>query len=182
MKMEIIDCLSEMVKKNFGEEKWREILEKSEFNNYRTKFINGLDIFDEKVMEIFSKTCEVLNINMEQAADAFGDYWINSYAIRYYKGYYSKYKTAKEFILNMDNIHVEVTKIIQNAHPPRFETEKIGNNKIKVKYISKRKMITFYIGLLKGIARYFKEKIDIQQLSEEAVTIEFLSETEENNT
>jgi len=178
MKMEIVDCLSEMVKKNFGEDKWRDILEKAGFNNYRTNFINGLDIFDEKVLEIMNKTCEVLNISMAQAADAFGDYWINAYAVKYYKGYYGKYTTAKEFILNVDNIHIEVTRIIQNAHPPRFKTEIISENKIKVKYISKRKMIVFYIGLLKGIAKYFNEKIDIQQLSDEDVTIEFFSNTE----
>ena len=84
MKMEIIDCLSEMVKKNFGEDKWREICERSGFNN-RAKFINGMDIFDQKVFEIIDKTCEVLKINMAQATDAFGDYWINVYAVRYYK-------------------------------------------------------------------------------------------------
>jgi hypothetical protein len=120
--MEIVDCLSEMVKKNFGENKWREICERAGFNNYQTKYINGMDIFDQKVFEIMDKTCEVLKISMAQAADAFGDYWINVYAVRYYKGYYGKYATAKEFLLNMDKIHVEVTKIIENAHPPRFKT------------------------------------------------------------
>jgi methyl-accepting chemotaxis protein len=175
MKMEIVDCLSEMVKKNFGEDKWAEISEKAGFNNYRTKFINGMDVLDQKVLEIIGKTCEVLKINMEQAADAFGDYWINVYAVKYYKGYYDKYTTAKGFILAMDKIHAEVTKIIKNAHPPRFKTEIVSENKIKVKYISKRKMILFYIGLVKGIAKYFDEKINVQKLSDEDVIIEFLA-------
>ena len=174
MKMEIVDCLSEMVKKNFGEDKWREIYEGVGLNHNRTKYINGMDIFDKKVFEIIHKTCEVLEINMAQAADAFGDYWINVYAVRYYKRYYEKYKTAKEFLLNMDKVHVDVTKIVENAHPPRFKTKIISENKIQVKYISKRKMIVFYIGLVKGIAKYFHEKINIQQLSEEDVIIEFL--------
>jgi len=174
MKMEIVDCLSEMVKKNYGEEKWREILEKAEFINHQTKFIKGMDIFDEKVFEIINKTCEVLNINMTQASEAFGDHWINVYAAKYYRSFYEKYTSAKEFILDMDNLHANVTKMIENAHPPRFETTKISENKIKVKYISKRKMILFYIGLVKGVAKHFNEKIDIQQLSDEEVTIEFL--------
>ena len=78
----------------------------------------------------------------------------------------------------MDNIHADVTKMIENAHPPRFETEIISENKIKVKYISKRKMIVFYVGLVKGIGKYFKEEINIQQLSDEDVIIEFLNKTE----
>jgi methyl-accepting chemotaxis protein len=176
MKIEIVDCLSEMVKKNFGEDKWREICEKAGFNN-RAKYIKGMDILDQKVFEIVEKTCEVLQINMAQAADAFGDYWINVYALKYYKGYYGKFTSAKEFILGMDSIHVEVTRIIENAHPPRFKTEIISENKIKVKYISERKMILFYIGLVKGIAKYFNEKINIEQLSEEDVMIEFLGKT-----
>jgi hypothetical protein len=39
-------------------------------------------------------------------------------------------------------------------------------------------MIAFYIGLVKGIAKYFNEKINIQQLSDEDVIIEFLDKTE----
>jgi hypothetical protein len=56
--------------------------------------------------------------------------------------------------------------------------EELAENRIKVKYLSKRKMIVFYIGLVKGVANYFNEEIKIQRLSDEDVIIDFLGQKE----
>jgi hypothetical protein len=164
-----------MVKEKFGEDKWHEILKLSGIDtteNY-SKFMRGMDIEDSKVFDVIKSTCRVLQINLEQAADAFGEYWTCVYAPKIYKSYYGKYHNARDFIMGMDYIHAEVTRNIENAHPPRFDIEELDNNRIKVHYKSQRKMIDFYIGLAKGIGKYFNTPIEVKKLSDEYVEINF---------
>ena len=175
MKIQIIACLTEMVKEKFGEDKWQEILQLSgmDTNDKYLQFVNGLDILDSKVMEIIRHTCAVLRITLEQAADAFGEYWVTSYAPRVYKSYYGKYSTAREFIMSMDLIHEQVTTNIENAHPPRFDIEELDEKRISVHYKSTRKMIDFYIGLAKGVGKYFNTPLNVKKISDEYVEITF---------
>jgi hypothetical protein len=175
MKMQIIDCLSALVKEKFGKEKWDEILTLSDMGRGSNsfKYFVGFDIIDEKAMDIVQNTCKVLNITLEQAADAFGDYWISSYAPKIYPKYYDRFKSAKAFIMGMDQVHREVTEDIENAHPPRFDFEELNDNTLRVHYKSKRKMIDFYIGLVKGIGNYFNVKLEIIKESDEHVLIKF---------
>ena len=81
--------------------------------------------------------------------------------------------SAKELILGMDKIHYQVTKILPNAHPPRFDYEEIDEKTLKVHYKSHRKMINFYIGLVKGVGKLFKTPLQVKKLSDEYVEIKF---------
>jgi hypothetical protein len=125
------------------------------------------------VFRIIENTCKVLNISRQQACDAFGDYWINTFAPKMYGVYFERFKSAKEFIVEMDSVHEIVTKNIANAQPPRFTVENVDENTIIVNYISKRNMIDFYIGLVKGVGIYFNTPIGIKKLSEARVELTF---------
>lgn len=175
MKMQIIDCLSELIKEKFGKDKWEEILTVSDMGKGSNSFqyFEGFDIKDEKAMDMVRNTCQVLNLTLEKAADAFGNYWINVYALKNYPKYYQRFKSAKAFIMGMDDVHREVTENIENAHPPRFDIEEVDDKTIKVHYKSKRKMTPFYIGLVKGIGTYFNAVLEIKQISDEYVQIRF---------
>lgn len=175
MKLQIIACLSAMVKEKFGADVWQEVLRLSDMddNEKYMLHISGMDIDDKKAMEIVHNTCRALNITIEQAAGAFGEYWTCVYAPKIYTSYYKRYRSARAFIMGMDDIHEEVTNNIENAHPPRFEIKVLDEDRIRVHYKSKRNMIVFYIGLAKGIAKYFNTPIEVKKLSEEYVEINF---------
>jgi hypothetical protein len=175
MKIQIVTCLSELVKEKFGEDRWGEILRLSDMdtNDKYLQYVNGLDIDDTKVMEIIKNTCRVLKITLEQAADAFGEYWVCTYAPKVYKMYYGKFANAREFIMGMDFIHDQVTKNIENAHPPRFDIKELDANRISVHYKSARKMMDFYVGLAKGIGKYFNTPLIVKKIDEEFVEITF---------
>jgi hypothetical protein len=175
MKMQIINCLFELVKTNFGEDKWREILKRTELSNpekYRQS-ITGMDIVDEKAMEVVKATTEVLGITLEQAADAFGEYWVCKYAPRFYGNIYKRFKNAREFVEGMDEVHQEVTQLVPNSKPPRFDIEVIDDKRLKVRYKSERDMLIFYIGLVKGLGKYFNVPLEVKQLSKDQVEIKF---------
>ena len=172
MKGSIVKCLADLVRSSYGEHKWKEIMQLSGENPGIA--ISAMADFDDKtVFKIIENTCKVLNLTKQQACDAFGEYWVNTYAVKVYGAYYLKFQNAKEFIMGMDKVHETVTKNIINANPPRFDIEEVDANTIIVTYKSKRGMIDFYIGLVKGVGKYFNTNIGIKKLSEEKVELTF---------
>jgi len=172
MKGAIISCLKELVVSKAGKEKWNEIMLASN-QNPMTPIYSNSDVPDAEAMNIVKQTCNILNISLIEAADAFGDYWVNNFAARIYQAYYMGRKSAKDFILQMNDVHERVTKNIENSSPPKFsyqwETDKI----LYFTYHSNRGLIDFVVGLLKGVGRYYKENLKVTKLSDTIVEIVF---------
>jgi hypothetical protein len=169
----------ELVKEKFGQDKLNEILDVSDMSNggHYMRYFDGFDILDEKFLEIVKNLCMVLHLTKEQASDAFGEYWICEYAPKMYKDYYDQCSDARSFLLGLDSMHGKITadspRDVQSAHPPLFDTEIIDENTFFVHYKSKRMMIDFYTGLVKGIGKYFNTPLSIKKVSEEDVEIRF---------
>jgi len=172
MKGVIAVCLSELVTTQFGEDKWKEILRASGLDE-NLIVLHTADIEDSTVFTVIDSLCNVLGISKQQAYDAFGDYFVNVYAKRVYKAYFIGVKSAKEFIMKMDNIHDLVTKNVPGARPPRFDFEHLNENTIIVNYKSSRQMIDLYIGLVKGVGKYYNTPINILKMSEQRVELTF---------
>ncbi|MEW6516574.1 MAG: heme NO-binding domain-containing protein [candidate division FCPU426 bacterium] len=171
MKGTIVKCLQELVVEKFGKDKWDAVLNKVEG---MPKLIMPIaDIPDAMVMQAVGATCEVLGITLQQAADAFGDYWVNVYAQKMYPEFFKNRKTAKEFILAMDAVHDVATKNMEHAHPPRFKYEWKDPKTLFFHYTSSRNLIDFAVGLLKGVARFYKENLKVTKLSDQIVEIIF---------
>ena len=172
MKGVIVKCLSELVKNDFGEMKWKEILKESgEKPNMVIKAMSDVD--DQTIFKLVENTCKVLNWSKQQVCDAFGDYFINTFAFKMYSVYYGNFKNAKAFIMGMNKVHEMVTSIFVNARPPKFIFEEVNENTIIVNYKSTRNMIDFCIGLTKGVGNYFNTPISIKKLSEERFELTF---------
>jgi hypothetical protein len=171
MKGVIADCLKNLVVNKFGLDKWTKSLEMSGLSK-NISFLAGQDIPDETILKVIDSVCKVLNITLLQAADAFGDYWVNDYAANIYKPFY-KAETAKEFLLNMNNVHTIMTKNMPNAHPPQFEYEWENEKTLIMKYISNRGLIDFLVGLVKGVGKYYNEKLKISKIDNDKVKIIF---------
>ena len=172
MKGVIIICLKELMTKNFGREKWEAALEHSGLSK-DTFFVATEDVEEDKAMKIVESACKVLNITLPQAADAFGEYWVCSYAAKIYKPYYQAATSAKDFLLGMDNVHRITTESIPNARPPRFDYSWQDPKTLIMKYHSKRGLIDFLVGLAKGVGKYYRENLQVSKLSNESVKIVF---------
>lgn len=172
MKGTIVKCLKELVVNRFGADKWTAICQHSDFPP--NQIINlSADIEDAKVMSLIGSTCSVLGITLEQAADAFGDYWVNDYAVVIYKHVYDKFSSCREFILGMDGVHVMVTKMVPNSSPPRFTYEFKDDKTLIMKYESNRGLIAILAGLVKGLGRYFKENLTVTRLDDKTLRVVF---------
>lgn len=172
MKGVIVMCLEKLISTKFGKEKWQKTLEKSGLKK-ESVFIASQDVDDDIVMKLINNVCQLLNITLSQAADAFGDYWVNVFARKIYKAYYKNIHSAKEFLLRMDDVHEETTRSMSNARPPRFEYEEKDENTLIMIYKSHRGLIAILTGLIKGVGKYFHEDLQVTQLSDDKVQIVF---------
>jgi hypothetical protein len=163
MKGVIVLAMKEMVQERFGKDKWESALKKAGIEKEPIILpISNVD--DQIVLKVLNSVCEVLNVSLPQAADAFGDYWVNVYTQKMYPSYYAGVKTAKEFLLKMDSVHVASVKGIPDAHPPRFEYEWWDEKTLVMKYKSPRGLIDILVGLIKGVGKLYKEDLEITKL------------------
>lgn len=172
MKGTIIKCLEQLVITQFGKDVWEKILVDSGLDAFTTIWPLA-DFDDQLTLQLVGATCENLNISLEQAADAFGDYWVNVYSQKTYPVYYRRNKTARDFLLNMDKVHVEMTRRMKNARPPRFDYEWEDEQTLLIHYKSHRGLVDFAVGLARGIGKYYGEELKVSKSGPDKVRVIF---------
>lgn len=173
MKGVIINCLEKLVKSKFGTEKWEAVLEGASIERNAT-FLVQTDVPEETALSILDSLCKTLNLSSTQAADAFGDYWVNDYAPKIYRAFYREADDARSFLLRMDDIHAQTTKSIPNAQPPRFSYEWEDNCTLVIGYKSHRGLVDILMGLIRGVGRYFSENLEVRKINDSTVRVKFL--------
>jgi len=168
----IIRCLQEMVEEKFGREAWAGIMQEVGYNAKRI-WVASHDLADDEAIKIFQTACHRLGLSLEQAADAFGEYWVGAYAPRIYRSVYSKYRDAKSFILGMNDVHRQATAWLVNSRPPRFDYDWQDERTLLVTYHSHRGLIDIMIGLIRGVAKFFNEPITVTRVDAEHARVVF---------
>jgi methyl-accepting chemotaxis protein len=148
--------MEELVTKRFGEEKWKEALEKAGMPKGRYFGVSD-DVPDAEIMEIMKGIANAASLSMNQVMEAFGEYWSCVYAPDIYSVYFAKAKSTREFLLNLDQIHVAMTKAMKSARPPRFTYEWKSEKVLVMNYDSQRGLVALMPGLIHGLGKYFKD-------------------------
>jgi hypothetical protein len=174
MKGSITSCLAQLIETTFGKEKWEAVRDHAGAQSVAGLKLATSDVDDAVASRLIQSTCKILGLTEQQAADAFGEYWCCTYAPKVYKAYLQRFRSAREMILGMDQVHSDVTNNMANARPPRFEYHWEDENSLVVTYKSPRGMMSIYVGLARGVGKYFKEKLDVQSLSANQCRIRFL--------
>jgi hypothetical protein len=172
MKGTIVRCLEELVVTQFGKDRWEQCLRDVGLRASTVIFPLS-DIPDAQVVELTQAVCKNLDITFAQAADAFGDYWVNVYCQKMYPMYFERKATARDFLLDMDNVHVQMTRAMEQARPPRFDYEWKDDKTLIMHYRSHRNLVDFVVGLAKGVGKYYKEDLWVTKLGPDNVQIVF---------
>ena len=170
MKAVIFNCIRDLVRDEFGPDSYKEVALKVGIDD--KMYLNNMDIEDEKFKKLIDELSKSLKLSDNQIYDAFGDYWVNVFSQKYFKSYFRVYKNTKDFLMAMDKIHSNVTRTYGGSTPPRFSFEDKGK-KLIIHYNSPRNLIDLFVSLVKGTAKYFKEKVNINKLDNKTVTVEF---------
>jgi hypothetical protein len=173
MKGVIITCLQEMVCSRFGTDKWDKSLAEAGFP--ASSVLQAVaDVQDASALRLLAAVCRTLGLELPQLADAFGDYWVNVYSPKLYKAFYERNPTARDFLLDMDRVHVAMTKSVPNASPPRFEYEWTDARTLVMTYRSERGLVDLVVGLAKGVGTYYGEPLEVTKLGPDRVRVVFL--------
>ena len=175
MKGTITTCLAELVETKFGTDRWTTILDAAEIDAKMRPQLKmaTTDIPDHVAVALLDATASVLGISAEQAADAFGEYWCCTYAPSMYRAVVARFKDFRESILTLDALHVRMTQTIPNARPPRFDYHWADENTLEVTYKSHRNLLGVYMGLVRGLGKFFDKPVKVFALDWNRVRIEF---------
>ncbi len=172
MKGTILRCAQELVQEKFGQDKWEAILEKCGYPKDRL-FMVLEDVPDDKTLQLFATTGEVLGVTHEQLCDVYGEYWCVTYAPARYPMYYKGKTNAKEMILDMDNVHTKVTKAMNNSRPPKFTYTWKDDATLEMGYNSPRGLIHLLAGLARGVGKHFGEDLTVTVNGTQSITVKF---------
>jgi hypothetical protein len=172
MKGTITRCLAELVQTKWGADTWRQVCERAGAGDDMTLMMPSADIDDALAMALLESTSAVVGVTPREAADAFGEYWCCVYVPRMYKGIAARFKSAREMILGMDDVHVEMTRSIPNARPPRFTYTWRDARTLVVKYSSHRNLVHVYAGLARGVGKLYNEALTVR-VTGQTVEIQF---------
>ena len=112
MKGTITTCLAEMVENKHGSAAWAQIVDEAEVDpkTARLLLLPVSDIDDAVVRALLEATCSVLGITLEQAADAFGEYWCCTYAPKVYRPVIDKLHAELKAILALPDVKEAIAR------------------------------------------------------------------------
>jgi methyl-accepting chemotaxis protein len=120
------------------------------------------EINDNQSKQLMEEVSKLVGKPTQEVWRSVGKSNIHSF-YKWFPSYFDRSST-KSFMMMMDDVHAQLTKMIRGAKPPRLIATDISEKEIEIKYISKRGMFDYFLGLLEGSAEFFKEKIEYKEL------------------
>jgi methyl-accepting chemotaxis protein len=163
LKGSVVGTWLSSLKDIYGQEIVNEALQQKGWDIYR--IISPMeDIKDSEPIEIVNLVAKKVNKNANQLWREIGRSNISTFS-KWFPSYFERY-SLKDFLLMMDEVHLQLTKRIPNATPPRLLAQDLGPGLLQLHYISKRGMFDYFIGLLEGSAQFFNEKIKVHTVDQ----------------
>ena len=131
----------------------------------RSRIFSPLEDVDETLVKnLFAKISVNASVKPEDMWREIGLENIETFYATY-PGFF-KHVRAFQFLKSMNDVHKIVMRRIKGAQPPGLDMEVLNDYESLFIYRSKRGMNHYLLGLLQGVARRFKEKIDVQVLEQ----------------
>ena len=116
------------------------------------------DIEDAEIFQIFNEVSKLTNIPGNEIWRKVGRQNISSFN-KWFPSYFER-SSLRAFLMMMDDVHSQLTKLIKGATPPRLIAKDISPTEFELTYISKRGLFDYFLGLLEGSSQFFNEKLD----------------------
>lgn len=171
VKGSVVSCMEDLVNKKFGPAKWKESLQKAGMPPSRL-FSTMEDVPDAEILALMKGIADANSLSMPQVMEAFGEHWSSVYAPTVYKTYFSSAKSSRELLLNLNQIHLAMTKTMKSAQPPQFRYEWQGDKHLVMHYESRRGLVALMPGLIHGLGKYYKDHPTVSIIGN-AVHIQF---------
>lgn len=161
-------ALQDFVTKGFGADKWEAIRLKAGVKE--TAFVSMESYPDDITYKLAGSASEVLGITLDQALEAFGEYWVLYTA---QEGYGDMLKMCgnnlKEFLMNLDHLHARIRLSFPQLKPPTLKCSNVEDRSLHLHYHSDRPGLTaMVVGLVKGLGKRFSTPLEITLIDSKA--------------
>lgn len=147
----------------YGENTKNEVLKAAGWNPNR--IITPLEeVNDDEIKKIIADFARKQNLTTEELYRNLGRNNVQSFR-EWFPSYFET-NTAMGFLMMMDTVHTQLTKMIAGAKPPRLIPVPIDEKNFHMVYKSKRGLQHYLMGLIEGVGQHFGEMIQAEILEE----------------
>ncbi len=159
----IFTSLKEYIESKHSSQIWNAILERAKLTGKR--FI-ALDTYsDEEMQAILKAASHILKISPNNLLEDFGEFLFPILA-NIYGIYIDRTWRTFDLLLHTEStMHAVVKRRNPDAEPPKLEITTQAPDELKIIYTSPRKLCFLGKGLIKGIAKHYKERVEIKEYS-----------------
>jgi hypothetical protein len=158
--------IEDLVIANFGEEKWKAVLEKS---GIQIDFFISNEPYDDAITyQLAGAISEVMDIPLSQVLSLLGEWWILKTTKEKYPGLLDLGgKEFKEFLINLPHFHNHIMLLYPKLTPPEFRISNLSENSLHLHYHSKRAGLKdFVYGLLIGLGKLFSTPVQAKLIAD----------------
>ncbi len=164
MKGIVFNLLEQFITDKLGDERLEEVLEGSPLKT-KEPFVGPKTYPDEDLSAIITTASRVSGITEPELVRRFGRFCFPKLAEKY-PLFLEPHRHPKPFLKSVDGIiHVEVKKLYLDAEPPEFTYEDPAEDRLIIKYRSKRRLCRFMEGMIEGVADFYRLPIIYTQES-----------------
>jgi len=138
---------------------WYEVLAE---NNLRDRQYSPIELYpDSEILGLLQSVSQRTHLSPEKLLEMFGINIVPD-LMKVYRAYIDPDWTTMDLLENAEKtIHVSVRKSTAGAAPPILDISRPLPNEIIINYVSGRHMVELGVGIIKGLAKYYKEADNI---------------------
>ncbi len=157
-------AIEDLVKENFGEEKWDAVKKRSGIDV--DFFISNEPYNDDITYKLAGAISEEMNVEVKTVLQLLGEWWILRTTKEKYGGLLQAGgNNLKEFLTNLPVFHNHIMMIYPKLTPPEFKVSDIEEKSIHIHYYSKREGLQEFVrGLLVGLGKMYETPVEIMLL------------------
>ncbi len=157
-------AIEDLVKVNFGEEKWEAVKRRS---GVEVDYFLSNEPYDDAITyQLAGAVSEEMHMPVGKVLEAFGEWWVLKTGKEKYGGLMQAGgHNLKEFLVNLPLFHNRIMLMYPKLTPPEFQITHVEDNSVHVHYFSKREGLQEFVrGLLYGLGKMYETPVIIDLL------------------
>lgn len=155
-------AIEDLIRENFGDEKWDAIKQRSGVD---IDFFLSNEPYDDSVTyKLAQAAAEETGMTLENVLAAFGEWWVlRTSREKYGALLQAGGSTMLAFLRNLPIFHNRIMLIYPKLTPPEFRISNETDTSIDVHYLSAREGLQAFVrGLLLGIGKLYNQEISVE--------------------
>lgn len=157
-------AIEDLVKTNFGIEKWDAVKKRS---GVEVDYFLSNEPYDDAITyQLAGAVSEEMQMPVGKVLEAFGEWWVLKTAKEKYGGLMQAGgNNLKEFLMNLPLFHNRIMLLYPKLTPPEFQISNLEENSVHVHYFSRREGLQEFVrGLLSGLGKMYETPVAIELL------------------